>query len=230
MPLTERTDDRFGRVVTNSSLSEDDLVNIAVSERTDLNPATLKSSMEILKSIAKRRIANGDTVAFGLAYFGLEVKGAFIGDDAKWDGKIHSLSVRATPTVGLRKAIREVTVNMRGMARTGAVINTVTDAASREVNSRLTPGGGANIAGSKIKIAGDNPENGISLINRETEAETKIAPTAVLTNDPSKITFIVPADLTPGDYRLRITTQFSASSHVLKEPRVCVLNYMLGVG
>ena len=172
MPLTNRPDDRFGRVVTKSSLNEDDLINMAVSERTDLNPATLRSSMEILRNIAQRRIANGDTVAFGLAYFGLEVKGMFIGDDARWDSKRHSLSVRATPTAGLRKVIREVTVNMRGMARTGTVINTVTDVASKEVNSRLTP----------------------------------------------------------GDYRLRITTQFSASSYVLKEPRVYVLNHILCVG
>ena len=47
--ITERKDDRFGRVVTTKSLTEDDLINIAVARRTDLNPVTLKASMLIMK-------------------------------------------------------------------------------------------------------------------------------------------------------------------------------------
>ena len=68
LSITERKDDLFGRVVTTKSLSEDDLVNIAVSQRTELNPNTLKASMEILKQIAIAQIANGASVSFGLGY------------------------------------------------------------------------------------------------------------------------------------------------------------------
>jgi hypothetical protein len=65
LSITERKDDRFGRVVTNRSLNEDDLIHIAVSERTDLNPNSLRSAMQILKEIAKKQLANGASVAFG---------------------------------------------------------------------------------------------------------------------------------------------------------------------
>ena len=47
LAITERKDDRFGRVVTHKSLNEDDLINIAVQRRTDLSPTSLKSTMEI---------------------------------------------------------------------------------------------------------------------------------------------------------------------------------------
>ena len=47
--ITERKDDRFDRVVTTKSMTEDDLINIAVARRTDLNPVTLKASMLIMK-------------------------------------------------------------------------------------------------------------------------------------------------------------------------------------
>ena len=53
--------------------------------------------------------------------------------------------------------------------------------------------------------------------------------TAVLTNDPSKVTFVVPADLPTGDYKLHLTTQFSTASVLLKEPRTYVLEYVLTV-
>ncbi len=229
LTLTERKDDRFGRVVTTKSLTEDDLIAIAVSRRTDLNANTLKASINILQEIASEQIANGASVSFGLGYFNLGVNGVFIGDNAKWDPAIHSLSVRVTPTAGLRTAVKASIVDVRGMAASGLVVNTVTDVTSGEVNSRLTPGGGVNLTGNKIKIDGDNASVGISLTNEATKEATLIAKTAVLVNDPSKITFVVPAGLASGDYKLTITTQYSSTSHLLKEPRSYTFDYVLNV-
>ena len=229
LTLTERKDDRFGRVVTTKSLTEDDLIAIAVSRRTDLNANTLKASINILQEIASEQIANGASVSFGLGYFNLGVNGVFIGDSAKWDPSIHSLSVRVTPTADLRNAVKASTVDVRGMAASGLVINSVTDVTSGEVNSRLTPGGGVNLTGNKIKIDGDNATVGISLTNEETKEVTMIAKTAVLVNDPSKITFVVPAGLPSGDYKLTITTQYSSSVQSLKEPRSYTFDYVLNV-
>src|SRR5665647_3155733 len=141
LTLTERKDDRFGRVVTTKSLKEDDLIEIAVSRRTDLNPVTLMSSMEILKGIATEQIANGASVSFGLGYFNLGVNGVFIGDNGSWDSFKHSLSIRVTPTAELRNAVKSGIVDVRGLAASGLFINSVTDVTTGEVNSRLTSGG-----------------------------------------------------------------------------------------
>jgi len=96
-------------------------------------------------------------------------------------------------------------------------------------NSRLTPGGGVNLTGNKIKIDGDNATVGIRLTNEATKEVTLIAKTAVLVNDPSKITFVVPAGLASGDYKLTIITQYSSTSHFLKEPRSYTFDYVLNV-
>jgi hypothetical protein len=229
LTITERKDDRFGRVVTTKSLNENDLINIAVSRRTDLSGTTMRATMDILKEIAREQIVNGASVSFGLGYFGLGVNGVFIGDNAKWDAAIHSLSIRVTPTADLRNAAKAAVVDVRGMAEIGTVINSVTDVSSGEVNSRLTAGGGVNITGSKIKIDGDNPAIGITLTNEATQAVTLIPKTAILVNDPSKISFIVPAALATGDYKLSITTQYSSTKTLLKEPRVSVFDYVLNV-
>jgi len=230
LALTERKDDRFGRVVTTKSLSENDLVNIAVSRRTDLNATTLKASMEILKEIAIEQIANGASVNFGLGYFNLTVNGVFIGDHAKWDSSQHSLLVNSTPTAGLRDAVKATTVDVRGMAVSGPVINKLTDVGSGEENTRLTPGGGVNLTGSKIKVEGDAPGVGISLINQATEEVIPIPQTSILVNEPSKITLLVPATLAPGDYKLSLCTQYSPSAKTpLKEARTYLFEYVLNV-
>ncbi len=85
LTITERKDDRFGRVVTRKSLNEDDLIAKAVAQRTDLSASTMRSTLEILSKIAIDEIANGASVKFGLAYFNLGVSGVFIGDSARWD-------------------------------------------------------------------------------------------------------------------------------------------------
>ena len=81
------------------------------------------------------------------------------------------------------------------MTEIGTVINSVTDIASGEVNTRLTPGGGVNLIGSKIRISGDNATIGIILTNEATSETTTIPLNAILTNNPSKISFVVPASL-----------------------------------
>jgi len=229
LPLTGRKDDRYGRVVTSKSLTENDLISIAVSRRTDLSATSLQASMNILGDIAIEQIANGASVSFGLGYFNLGVNGVFIGNDARWDNAIHSLSVRVTPSAKLRNSVQACKVDVRGMAVSGAVINVVTDVTSGEVNSRLTPGGGVKLTGTKIKISGDHTLVGIRLTNQATAEVIAIPETALLLNEPKKIIFITPTTLLSGDYRLSITTQYSSPSHALKEPRTYDFEYMLNV-
>lgn len=229
LPLTDRKDDRFGRVVTTRSLTQDDLIAIAVARRTDLSASTLKASMDILSEIAIEQISNGASVNFGLGYFHLGVNGVFVGDNARWDSSQHSLSIRVTPISDLRSAVKSSAVDVRGMAGSGIFVNSLTDVSSGEENSRLTPGGGANLVGSRMKIDGDDPGVGISLINQATSEVTAIPKASLLVNEPSKITFIIPSSLAAGDYKLQLCTQWGNSANMLKEPRSYTFDYVLNV-
>ena len=229
LAITEQKDDRFGRKITIASEDIDSLVKLAVSRRTDLNPETIRSSFVLLKDIAIERLLAGATVNFGIGHFNLSIEGVFIGDSAQWDSTKHRVTITISPTAELREAIRKIKVNVRGIAASGLAINTVTDVASGEVNARLTPGGAVNLTGSKIKIAGDNPACGISLINEDDGTVTAIPTNAIALNNPSKITFVAPAALPTGNYKLSIVTQFSNSAVLLKEPRIYVFDYTLTV-
>jgi hypothetical protein len=226
LTLTERKDDRYGHVVTTKSLNEDDLIRLAVARRTDLNASTLRASLDILKELAAEQLANGASVYFGLGYFNLLVNGVFIGDHAKWDPAQHSLRVKATPSIEVRDVVKRIHVDVRGMAQSGIVINSLIDMMSGAENSYLTPGGGVNLTGARIRIAGDSPDNGIKLTDQYGIVTVIPAP-SILVNEPSKVSFILPYDLNPGDYKLSITTQYSHSSALLKEPRTYVFEYVL---
>lgn len=227
LAITEQKDDRFGRKITIASENLDSLVRIAAARRTDLNPETIRTAFILLKDIALERLLAGASVTFGLGHFNLGVEGVFIGDNAQWDGSKNRVSIIVTPTAELRGAARAVKVNVRGMAATGTLINSVTDVSSGEENTRLTPGGAVNITGSKLKVAGDNPACGITLTNEDDGTATVIPPNAIAVNNPSKITFVVPASLPAGNYKLSIATQFTGGSTPLKEPRSYTFDYTL---
>lgn len=230
LAMTERKDDRFGRVVTSKSLNEDDLIRIAVQRRTDLSPTSLKSTIELLKEIARENIANGASVAFGLGYFSVGVNGVFLGDDPRWEPDVHSLVVKVIPSAELRNSVKSSIVNIRGNANIGTAINKVTDVTTDEINSVLTPGGAVNLIGSRIRVIGEHESNGIFLVNQATNEVVAIPKTSIATNDPSKVTFVMPANIPTGDYILQITTQYSNTSTLLKEPRTYSFNYVLAVG
>ena len=225
--LTARKDDRSGRVVSTGSLKIDDLIAIAVTRRSDINAVTMKASYEILKEVALEGVCGAKVVEFGLTHNRLGVNGVFIGDHPVWDSSEHSLQLLATATAEVRDAIKNIVAEVRGMAQSGMFINSLTDVVSGEVNTRITPGGGVNLSGVKIKIAGDAPDVGLYLTEINSGIVTKFPMTSIPVNDPSKITFIVPPDFKAGDYRLSITTQYIPNTVLLKEPRTYVFDYVL---
>jgi hypothetical protein len=225
--ITDRKDDRFGRVVTTSSVTEDDLIRSAAAKHTDVTPTTMKAAFDLLNHEFVEALLSGASIRYGYFHVHLKTNGVFIGDHATWDPKIHSLQVQTTPTAELREIVHQAKVTVRGMAQSAIFINSLTDVTSGEKNSLLTPGGGVHVAGNRIKIVGTEAGIGIHLVNINTEETFTIAAPSILTNEPSKLTFIVPVDLPAGDYHLTVTTQFSAASEPLKEPRTATLDYVL---
>jgi uncharacterized protein YciU (UPF0263 family) len=120
--LTARKDDRSGRVVSTGLLKIDDLIAIAVTRRSDINAATMKASYEILKEVAMEELCNAKQVEFGLTYNGLGVDGVFVGDHPSWDST-HHLLLRSSATAEVRNALKNISVEVLGMASSGLYIS-----------------------------------------------------------------------------------------------------------
>lgn len=211
LSITEREDDRYGRVVSPGSMNEDDLIRMAVERRTDLSPHTLKAALEILKELAHEQILNGTAVTFGLSHYSAAVNGVFMGDHDSWDPARHRLSLRIEPNAALRDDLQNVDVVLRGPATTGPVINTVTDKSTDSMNSIITPGGIVYLEGKRLMITGDAPEVGLRLISIPDQDIINIPTTAIFDNYPSKLGILLPVDLPAGKYNIELCTQYSKS-------------------
>jgi hypothetical protein len=227
-PLTPRKDDRMGRVLSNGSATIDDLIADAVERGTDISPVILRASYDLLKTSALRRVLRMQRVEFGLGTNYVESTGIFIGDADKWDSSRNRLVSRFLSSKELRETLKSADVEVLGMAKVPNMISSVEDVVTGEVNVCLTRGGMAHIYGSKIKISGADPAVGLKL--RLSNGDIRDIPaTAIGINDPSRVSFVVPAELVPDEYTLSIVTQYTGSGTELKHPRTVKLEYPLQI-
>jgi hypothetical protein len=227
-PLTERPDDRYGRVINIASINEDTLIERAIANGFNGNAASMKAAYLAVKQEAVKAVVRGEIVNFGLGHVVLDVEGAFIGDAPQWNPETNKLIASIVPSKELRETLKKTPVNVIGLAPDRAAIATLTDVASGKVNEKMTPGGMATLQGSRIKIDGDDPAVGLFITNQDTQQATQVPATSIGMNDPKKVMFVIPADLETGNYLISIVTQSgSNSTRLLNEPRTILFNQVL---
>lgn len=94
------------------------------------------------------------------------------------------------------------------------------------LNNLLTPGGVVMLWGSNLKIGGDNPDMGLWFVP---ETGNAVKAEVIITNKPASLIAMIPATLTPGNYTLRVTTQFNGTRRGLIAPRVSTYDRVLVV-
>jgi hypothetical protein len=87
---------------------------------------------------------------------------------------------------------------------------------------KIAPDGGGSPEGFGLKNTGDAAGVGLFLKNIETGQVTQIPETSIMENLPAVVSFVVPAHLPEGEYRLSVVSQFSPGSKNLKVPRAYV--------
>ena len=187
---TVTKDDTDDKIFVIVSLGTADKERI-IAEMMDMNPGVEPEMMRLVLDLEKRAVKR-------LLLNGMRVNnGLFeavpqcrgLVRGTAWDPEANEIYVNFTQGKELREAIADVVVNVIGDTLTGK----------------------------NIKVVGDDPSVGITLTDGE-GTETRIKAGAIGLNQPSKLIFLVPANLAAGDYTLTITTQFNGG-YQLKTPR-----------
>ncbi|GHV77490.1 hypothetical protein AGMMS49942_23110 [Spirochaetia bacterium] len=126
----------------------------------------------------------------------------------------------------MNKALAESPIRHVSDAASGLYIEHVRDLSSGTEDRILTCGGGVRVRGSKMKLAGNDPTVGITLINADGD-HFPVAAAAIMRNGPRVIDFICPL-VEEGEYRLMLTTMFSVGT-LLKEARSYIFPAVLTV-
>jgi hypothetical protein len=173
------------------------------------------------------RLCDGFGVNTGWFTAAPHIKGVFNSPNEHFDPTRHRVLFEMQQGAELRRELGLVAVDVLGVAESGLYIAQVLDVKTGSVNDIITPNRNLKISGHKIKIAGDNADNGIYFVAEAGGARTKVDASDVVTNNPSELIVVIPA-LAAGAYRVEVTTQYSVGQ-LLKAPRTVVFDKVLTV-
>jgi hypothetical protein len=169
-----------------------------------------------------------DGYSVNLGYFSIypNIGGTFQSVDEPYVKAKHPVRFRFRTNAKLRKMADHIVVEIKGEAKNKPRIGKFTDIDENSVNKLYVPGDMFSITGSKIKIAGDNPDCGLYFVP-EGSPEAAVKVTRIMDNKPSKITGIAPLTECTCS-RVEIRTQYTGSKTVyLKEPRTITSSFVL---
>lgn len=217
---TVTVDDKEDKILVPVSNGNADTARIIAemkAEDSGLREETIQHVVALYKRVITRLLLSGVSVNDGLYYAQASFRGII--ENSQWNPAKNSITVNFQMGADLREAIKKTRVNIIGEKGSAMYIGGVTDASTRATDASATAGRAFTLTGSKIKVVGTDASVGITLTS-EGGTVTRITEDLFVINDPSKVTFIIPADLANGTYTLKLTTQFSGNSSApRKTPR-----------
>lgn len=152
-------------------------------------------------------LAEGANVNLPFANFSCSIKGTFNGPDDSFDPNRHQVVINITAGKELRNAFRErVTVLKQETVVPTPNLLEYTDFNTGERNSIITPGGMGQINGHRLKFDVTDPAQGIFFVASD---GSEIRVSIIGQNKPSNLMFMLPAELTAGEYTLEVRVKMA---------------------
>lgn len=134
-----------------------------------------------------------------------------------WNPQNNSLYINFQQGKELRDALKEFKVVVVGKQQNPFYINGSKDSATGRTDFVATQGECFTLFGKNVKLAGEHLAVGVTLTNEE--ESFKISEEDIIVNHPSKLIFLIPKDISEGEYELTVTTQYGSGGRLLKAPR-----------
>lgn len=225
--LTEKLGDYSGKVPITGTVRNKQIAERIVKKRTEYRPETITNILDLADQEKIIAIGEGKSVIDGVGQCLLNITGCFEGEKPTFDTEKHRFGVTFTPGKAVFDCLKRLVPDFR-VARTGPVINSITDSTTHSMSGTLTSGAPAIINGSNLLIKGEHPSVGVYFTPDGAE-KTAIKVNLIVTNTISQIIIQLPI-LADGQYTLSVTTQAGANYSMLKEPRTYQFPILLTVG
>lgn len=236
---TDVTNDYVPKVVTQSDsltlthISEDVAARSGKFESTEVN-----SMLEMAFDEMARAVASGYCISTPLFQVKPMASGVILRNELSLPVDRERVRVYASfcQGRGMRAAMDEAHLVLSLQpAPVGPYIADMTSTAfeAGSTTTRVPMEGGkmALVTGRGIAVRGTDPLVGLTLTSVSTPTEKVfIAPDAISPNTPSKLQFVLPAEVTEGKWTLSICTQSSSGGKLTKEPRTFTLSEPITVG
>jgi hypothetical protein len=217
----------FARTNSEKTLSAEDIC-VALKTRGGFmgNLDDLLDNIRQYNDEVAYQLCDGFAVTNGYYTIHPNIGGTFKSVGEAHDHKKHPIGFRFGTRAKLRNLVKHITVEVEGIADTAGYIDTFTDNEEDSVNGLFMPGNIFALHGNKIKIAGEDPDNGVYFVPEDVPSMA-VKVDRIAENSASKITGIAP-DTGHVFNRIEVRTQYNgSSSSFLKSPRAITAGFII---
>ena len=201
---------------------DDVLQRVSHDKSIALEPENVRHAVGLFLRKVEEMLLEGSIVRLPIGRLTPTVNGIW-GTSRRYDPDVRAqnqATVRYSVSPRLQRLMDEQILLQDTPGGTKFFIHTVKDNKSGSISDRITPGGIVFIYGQQLLMNGDLPERGVYLLRADTmDVACHLTPDTFALCTRGRIALQLPADLAPGQYRLKVVSQCSTSPKPLKKAR-----------
>ena len=220
------------------SLTLDDLAEMAAA-RIGCEESLARSVAQVAMEEAARAVASGFCVSTPLCYVQPMASGVLMEEELSQPVDREQVKVYGSFRQGpaLKEAMEKARLKLYLQpASTGpyiaGMVSAMQASAAKGETVPMLPGEMVVINGQRLKVVGDDPTVGVTLTSvSEPSTSVTIPASKISPNMPKKLQFVLPSTVTEGEWRVKVTTQYSGtSSYQTKQARSFELSHPVYIG
>ncbi|MGD8782206.1 MAG: DNA-binding domain-containing protein [Ignavibacteria bacterium] len=204
--LTPDPNDYMASVSPTRTVEIKDVIERMIQRGSTITKADILSVMEDFQKVLESFIYEGASINLPFAnYNTTSIKGVFEGKTDIFDSNRHHISINLLPGRDLKQFLKNgIPVEKQETVIPQPNVSEFTDFSTGQRNTTITPGGMAQILGHRLKVNPEVEEEGIYFI-KDDNTEFKV--TIIGQNKPSTLMFMIPFEITTGEYTLEVRTK-----------------------
>lgn len=228
-----------GSIMNKTTINVEDLADRLMRSGCSYRRETLIGVYRTMVSEIYTAVGQGFNVDFDLGRTEIAVNGAFATKYAPFDPEHHHIVCRLRPSPRLRQVAGHIpgeNTSASGQCKNIPRIDEVSldrEPYNKGVSTapfNVLPAGKAPylfIYGDRLRLMGDLPGVGITLHCAATGEEYAVAPQDIVINSSTRLCFVPRFEFTPGEWEIRLGTQYNPSYRLYKAVRVGVLPFTI---
>jgi hypothetical protein len=208
---------------TLGTLREDDIIRRLEAKEIATKNVNGKAFLQLFHRECALAVSEGYNVVTGLFHAAIGFRGVVLAKDLGHHVPAGQVNTHITLIQGeyAREAVKDLTVGVAEQpAPTGPVIQSVTNPVTGLADT-LNTGAMALIQGMRLAVRGDQTDDIGVYFTDAADTEVRVPAGLISPNSMSRLQFVLPAAVTPGQWRVKVATQATSSTHVFtKDVRV----------
>jgi hypothetical protein len=213
----DATDDYYLRPDILDTLYDDDIILRLKKKEIATENVNGKAFVQQFHRECAEAVNDGHNVVTGLFHATPAFNGPVKAKDLGHNVSAGQVNARMNFTQGeyAREALKNLTISVAEQpAPTGPVVQSVINPVVGLADT-IDPGAMVLIQGMRLAIKGEKKDEiGVYFTSVDGSAEVRIPANQLSPNTPTKLQFVLPAGVTPGEWKVKVATQSTANSSV----------------